>query len=158
MPPRQGVAHGEFREDMPARVLRAHQENPAVAGIAVNPAGSLAWGPGAGEVGGANEGARCERVRVASLGGQESSGREDAEEDRRVEGAVAAEERGAGDEAAEGGARCGGADEVRGGGDPDEDLLDKVVGERRRRPGSGPGEDLRHRRRKDRGLGLGTDD
>ena len=69
---------------MPARTLLiAYQENPAVAGIGVNPAGSLARRElGQGEVGGADEGVRGERVGVASFGGQESSGREDTEEER----------------------------------------------------------------------------
>ena len=39
-----------------------------------------------------DEGVRGERVGVASFGGQESSSHEDTEEERRVEGAVAAEE------------------------------------------------------------------
>jgi len=56
--------------------------------LVVDPAGSLALG----EVGSAEEGARGEHVRVASFGGQESSGREDTEEERRVDGAVAAKE------------------------------------------------------------------
>lgn len=93
-----------------------------------------------GEAGGAGESAGGRSVGVGRLGWLEPSsqcGTEETEEERRVEGPVAAEEGGAGDEAVEGGASGGGAGEVGRGCDPEEDLLQEVVGEggclRRRR-------------------------
>lgn len=98
------------------------------------------WEVAEGEVGGAGESAGGTSVGVGRLGWLESSSSswiEEAEEERRVEGPVAAEEGGAGDEPAEGDASGGNAGEVGRGGDPEEDLLQEIVGEgcylRRRR-------------------------
>lgn len=86
---------------------------------------------GAGEVDGAGGGGAA----VGRLGGEEGIRvpGEDAEERRRVEGAVAAEEGGVGDDAAEGRAGGGRAGEVGGGVEADEYLFQEVVSEDHRR-------------------------
>ena len=145
VPPEQGVAHDELREVDAPIAHHAHraalEEDAAVADVAGVPQVPIPSGGREvveGEaVGGAGDGARGGGVGVGRLGGLEARGHglDEAEEERRVEGAVPAEERGVGDEAAEGGARGGGASEVRGAGDPEEDLLQEVDGECGRPPG-----------------------
>jgi len=145
VPPEQGVAHDEFREVDAPIAHHAHraalEEDAAVADVAGVPQVPIPSGGREvveGEaVGGAGDGTRGGGVGVGRLGGLEARGHglDEAEEERRVEGAVPAEEGGVGDEAAEGGARGGGAGEVRGAGDPEEDLLQEVVGECGRPPG-----------------------
>jgi len=83
-----------------------------------------------GEVGGPGD----SRRGMGRLDRVEASCVEEAEKWRRVDGAVSAEERRVADEAAEGDARGGGADEIRGGRDAEEDLLEELADECRRRP------------------------
>lgn len=133
VPPGQGVTHCELREDEAALRVSGRHNDAAIAGVAVRPAGPPAVGKVAeGKVSGAGERERSGRVAVRRVGRHEAGvepGDEESEELRRVDGAVPAEEGGVGDEAAEGFARGRRADEVGGGVEPDEELLQEVVGE-----------------------------
>lgn len=82
-----------------------------------------------GEVDGADESASGRSIRVRRPDRMQAVRIEEAEERRRVEGEVPAEEGRVGDEAAEGDAGGGGADEVGRGGNADEDLPEDVRGE-----------------------------
>lgn len=108
-----------------------------------------------GEAGGGSESAGSRSVGVGRLDGLEPEAiamGDDETDERRVDGAVPAEEGRIGDEAAEGGAGGGGAGEVGRGGDPEEDLLPELVGEvlqlLRQRRGFGAGKDRLLRRRR----------
>lgn len=133
VPPGQGVAHGKVRDAFSKTGRAALEEDTSIAdvtGVPRVPSRSGGREVVEGEAGGGGEGARGGGVGVGRLGGLEARGDlDDTEEERRVEGTVPAEEGGVGDEAAEGGARGGGADEVGRGGDPEKDLLQEVVGE-----------------------------
>lgn len=90
---------------------------------------------GVGEIGGVEERAREPGGRVGRLGGAEAARVvvDEAEEGRRVALAEAAEEGALGDDAAEGGAGGGDAGERIRGGQAEEDLLQDLVQEVRRR-------------------------
>jgi hypothetical protein len=126
------------------------QYDATVMGVAATPATPPVRKVAEGEAGGACESAGGGRVGVGRLSGDEDDGgpaAEEAEKQRRVEGAVPAEEGGVGDEATKCFARGGGARKVGRGVDPDEDLLHEVAGEVRRSPGFGYAEVRLHRRR-----------
>uniref|UniRef100_A0A0E0Q9R2 F-box domain-containing protein n=1 Tax=Oryza rufipogon TaxID=4529 RepID=A0A0E0Q9R2_ORYRU len=88
------------------------------------------WLRSGGEVGSGGESASDGSGGVRRLGGLEAAEVDEPEEERRVvDGAVAAEEVAAGDESAEGDVGGGGAGEVRGRADTEEDLLQELVSE-----------------------------
>lgn len=146
VPPEEGVADSDIGEGGGAAGERAVEEEPAVAVVAEEPGAGGRREEGEGEVRGEGEGAGGGGRRVRGHGGVEGGGAvgaQDAERQRRVERAEAAEEPRGGGDAAEGAARRGGPREVARRGHADEDLGEDVVGEswqpghwRRRRIGS----------------------
>jgi len=130
VPAIQGVAdyeilQSDFHGDEPG------EEDAAVAGVAKVPRERVR-DEGEDEVSGLPERAGFRGGAVGRPGGEESSvsARSDEPEDSRgAEGPEAAEELGFGDDAAEGGAGGGGADEVDRGVEAQEDVLPDLVGE-----------------------------
>lgn len=127
---------GELRE--------ALEEDAALAHVAETPGLETSSNryEGVGEIGGCGEGSAEWSVRVRRLSGVEAVPVDEAEESRPVEGAEVAEEGAVRDDAAEAGAGGAGPHEVRRGQQPEEDLLENLFGEERRRL------DLRGRRRR----------
>lgn len=134
-----GVADGEIRdpEKIAATVTPTRgdpgEEEAAVAAVATAPAvrnGEEGEREVCGGVG-LREGSGGDGGAVGRLRGDETAS-EDAEERRRVEGVVAAEETVVCDDATEAGAGAGGAGEVRRRVEAEEDLAEGIVGEVRR--------------------------
>jgi hypothetical protein len=139
--PEQRVADREIRPSEAVGVVptdrTAVEEETALADVAESPPEVFAVGDVVeGESSGAAQSAGERSVGVRRLHGLEdlAPAAEEAEEEGRVAGAVAAEEVGFGDEAAERDAGGGGAGEVGAAGNPEEDPPQQVVGEGGRLP------------------------
>lgn len=167
--PEQRVADREIRPSEAVGVVptdrTAVEEETALADVAESPPEVFAVGDVVEGESSAAQSAGGRSVGVRRLHGLEdlAPAAEEAEEEWRVAGAVAAEEVGVGDEAPERDAGGGGAGEVGAAGNPEEDPPQQVVGEGGRLPrrcrGFGAGENRPSRRRHQRnGLGLPASD